>query len=202
MRADVYVEVRTVAVPAARLPQAPLAPAAARALPGVPESARVVGVGVDVADHASMGEAWRRWGAAWAQRWCSARELAAEPVSSSDRGRGYPQWAVGVAPEPGVDNDDAANVLLPYLADRWAAKEALTKVLRPGADVAWPWPTVELVDPVRDMLHGTSAWNGVFLRGRAGELARSVDLRLVHLAVTRVDGRSLAWSVGWTPGPA
>jgi holo-[acyl-carrier protein] synthase len=67
------------------------------------------------------------------------------------------------------------------LAARFAAKEAATKVLRPGRDVAVPWTSIELVRA--DAGATTLRWTGA-----AEDLATAAGLHDVAVSVTHDHG--------------
>ncbi|HXH95934.1 MAG TPA: holo-ACP synthase [Gaiellaceae bacterium] len=77
-------------------------------------------------------------------------------------------------------------VVLERLAARFAAKEATIKVLRPRADEAVPWKTIEVV---RDAVGGVE----LKLSGSAADLAR--DAGLASFAVSLTHERSYAAAV-------
>ncbi|WP_409484912.1 holo-ACP synthase [Arsenicicoccus dermatophilus] len=132
----------------------------------------VVGVGIDSTDVAEVRRALRRHGDRYLRFVLTDRELA--------ECRHEPDLATATA-------------------RRWAAKEAVTKVLAPTDDDPWPWTHVEVLG----LGTGTTA---VHLHGRPRALADSRGVR--HLQVeqirtTRADSVTYA-AVGsglTTPGP-
>ncbi len=82
------------------------------------------------------------------------------------------------------------------LAARFAAKEATLKVLRPGADDAIPWPSIEV-------LRDPAGWTGLALSGTAADLAARSGVTDLALSLTHEDGLACAVVVAElrTPSP-
>jgi holo-[acyl-carrier protein] synthase len=74
------------------------------------------------------------------------------------------------------------------LAARFAAKEAVMKVLQPGRDDAVPWPEIEVVRTAGAPL--------LALHGRAAELAAAAGLTSFALSFTHEDEYAAAVVVG------
>jgi holo-[acyl-carrier protein] synthase len=71
------------------------------------------------------------------------------------------------------------------LAARYAAKEAVLKVLRPGPDDSVPWNEIEVVrDP--------AGWVELSLSGRAAELAAVTGIGGFSVSLTHEDGYASA----------
>jgi len=74
------------------------------------------------------------------------------------------------------------------LAGRFAAKEAVLKALRVPADVAVPWPTIEV-------LADSTGAPVVTLTGRAAEYATQVGVERVEVSLSHDDGVALAFAI-------
>jgi holo-[acyl-carrier protein] synthase len=71
------------------------------------------------------------------------------------------------------------------LAARFAAKEATIKVLRPSADAAVPWRSIEVV-------RHSSGWVALELSGEAAALADAAGLHGFALSLTHEAGHAAA----------
>ena len=75
------------------------------------------------------------------------------------------------------------------LTARFAAKEAVLKLLRVPADVAVPWPTIEIVS---DAVGAPT----VTLTGHAAELAAEQGITTIELSLSHDGGMAMAFAVG------
>ncbi len=90
--------------------------------------------------------------------------------------------------EVGHCRDAAGDVVALRLAARFAAKEAVMKVLQPAAGDAVPWPEIEVVR--------TGGAPELRLHGGAADLARRAGLTAFALSFTHEDEYAAAVVVG------
>ncbi|AKT52478.1 hypothetical protein ADJ73_00580 [Arsenicicoccus sp. oral taxon 190] len=124
-------------------------------MPGPRPGGRVVAVGIDTTGVEEVRHALERHADRYLRFVLSERERA--ELAETDELAGATPTARAA---PTTEAADATE-----LARRWAAKEAVTKVLAPGPGDPWPWSDVEVLLP-----SGRPA--EVRLQGRARELAR------------------------------
>jgi holo-[acyl-carrier protein] synthase len=128
-------------------------------------------VGTDLVDVADVADSVARFGRAYLDRVFTPGELAStrrDPVADGD--------------QPAADG----------LAARFAAKEAVIKVLRPG-DARPDWRTIEI--------HRSSdGWCEVTLSGAAAELAEAAGLDDLAVSMTHEGGMASAVAVGRCSG--
>ena len=128
-----------------------------------------VRVGLDLVDVADVADSVRRFGDRYVTRIYTDHEIAC--CRRADRGASGPTYA------------------MESLAARFAAKEAVLKVLRP-VEVQPAWRSIELH-------RMTGGWCEIRLSGRAAELAAEAGIEGLTVCLSHESTLAAAVVVGW-----
>jgi holo-[acyl-carrier protein] synthase len=135
-------------------------------------------LGTDVVWIPSVRASVQQFGARYLRRLFTAQEL--------QYCQGQPSPAQSCSPDP-----TQAPLRYDSLAARFAAKEAVLKLLRPDAHTAIPWTAIEVT-------RGAQGAPGVQLIGAAKALAQALGIHAIVLSLSHDNDYAVATAIGFS----